>query len=47
MLIEHMISDTVAPVLQAHYRLLTDRNAILSHFPLFAIYPQVRTVISP
>ena len=29
MLIEHMISDTVAPVLQAHYRLLTGRNALL------------------
>ena len=29
MLIDYMISDTVAPVLQAHYRLLTGRNALL------------------
>jgi cytochrome P450 len=29
LLIDHMVSDTVAPILQAHYRILTGRNAIL------------------
>jgi cytochrome P450 len=29
LLIDHMISDTVAPIIQAHYRLLTGRNANL------------------
>ncbi|MBI5775250.1 MAG: cytochrome P450 [Verrucomicrobia bacterium] len=29
LLIDHMVTDTVSPIIQAHYRILTGRNAIL------------------
>jgi len=31
-LIDHMISDTVAPIIQAHYRMLTGQHAILKQY---------------